>query len=287
MLNIEKLKAYKIPDTEATLTRRDSIIYALGVGVGADPLDFNQLKFVCPDGLVAMPSMATTIAMPYAWIRKADVNFGGKSVHAGIRFRLHDTLPVEGTFTSINNVGEILDKGPGKAAIVSNERRIYDKSTGKLLVEITSTNMFRGDGGFGGPSRSATPLHDLPDRAPDAIVEVPTLPQQSLIYQLSGDYNLLHNDPRTARKQGFPRPILHGLSTYGIACHALVRHRCGYDPARVRMMSATFTRPVYPGETVGVRIWEAPGGASFQAVVPARDNEVVLDRGQVEVAPTR
>lgn len=284
MLDIEKLKSYKIPDTEATFTRRDTITYALGIGLGADPTDYDQLKYVCPETLVAMPSMATIIAMPYAWIRKAGVNFGGKSVHAGIQFRLHDTLPVEGTFTSVNNVGEILDKGLGKAAIVSNERKIYDKTTGKLLVEIRSTNMFRGDGGFGGPSRSDTPQHDLPKRTPDAVVEMPTLPQQGLLYQLNGDYNPLHNDPETAKKHGFSRPILHGLSTYGITCHALLRQLCNYDPSGLRMMSANFTRPVYPGEVLAVRIWHEANGASFQTVVPARDNEVVLDRGLVKLA---
>lgn len=284
MLDLKKLSAYKIPDTEMTLTRRDTILYNLGVGLGADPVDEAQLDFARPDTLRAMPSMATMIAMPYAWIRKADVGFGGKSVHAGIRFRLHDTLPVEGDFTSVNQVGEILDKGPGKAAIVSNERKIYDKATGKLIVEIRSTNMFRGDGGFGAPRDPAEPPVTLPERAPDAVHEMPTLPQQGLLYQLNGDYNPLHNDPETARRQGFPRPILHGLCTYGITCHALLRHLCDYDPSLIRMMTANFTRPVYPGETIAIRVWGASGGAFFQTVVPGRDNEVVLDRGFVELA---
>lgn len=284
MLNIEKLSAYKIPDTEMALTKRDTILYNLSVGLGADPVDEAQLDFLRPGALVAMPSMATMIAMPYAWIRKADVGFSGKSVHAGIRFRLHGTLPVEGTFLSVNRVGEILDKGPGKAAIVSNERQIYDKATGKLIVEIRSTNMFRGDGGFGGQSTPQEPMIAIPARAPDTIVEMPTLPQQGLIYQLNGDYNPLHNDPGTARRQGFPRPILHGLCTYGITCHALLRNLCDYDTSRIRMMTANFTRPVYPGETVAVHIWRETGGAMFQTVVPARNAEIVLDCGYVELA---
>ncbi|WP_161555893.1 MaoC family dehydratase [Mangrovicoccus ximenensis] len=282
MLDLHKLSAYKIPDTEMTVTRRDTVLYNLSVGLGADPVDEAQLRFLRPGDLSAVPSMATMIAMPYAWIRKADAGFSGKSVHAGIRFRLHEPLPPEGSFVSVNAVGEILDKGPGKAAIVSNERRIHDKATGRLLVSIRSTNMFRGDGGFGGPGQPAEPPVELPDRSPDAVHEMPTLPQQGLLYQLNGDWNPLHNDPETARSQGFPRPILHGLCTYGITCHALLRHLCGYDPARIRMMTANFTRPVYPGETLAVRIWHAPGGVFFQTAVPAR-GETVLDRGFAEI----
>lgn len=282
MLDLKKLSAYKIPDTEATVTARDTILYNLSVGLGADPVDAAQLRFVQPGALVALPSMATTLAMPYAWIRKADVGFSGRSVHAGIGFRLHAPLPSEGTFVSVNSVGEILDKGPGKAAIVANERRIHDKATGALLVSIRSVNMFRGDGGFGGPSQPAAPPIALPDRAPDAVHEMPTLPQQGLLYQLNGDYNPLHNDPATAERQGFERPILHGLCTYGITCHALLRHLCGYDTGRVRAMTADFTRPVYPGETLAVRVWRAADGAFFQTAVPAR-GEVVLDRGFIEI----
>lgn len=282
MLDIDALSKYQIPETEMVLSKRDTMLYALSVGLGSDPVDYDQLKFVCPDGLVALPTMATIIATPYAWIKQANAGFSGKSVHAGVEVKLNGPLPVEGKFRSLNAIVEILDKGPGKAAIATIERRVFHVETGELAFTLLNTNMYRGDGGFGGPSQPAKAPREIPERAPDAIVLMPTLPQQALLYQLNGDYNLLHNDPNTAQRQGFPRPILHGLSTFGIAGHALIKHLCGYDPSKVTAIGTNFTRPVYPGEELAVRVWKHDSMALFQVTVPARGDEVVLDRAFIE-----
>src|SRR3546814_5885249 len=83
---------------------------------------------------------------------------------------------------------------------------------------------------IGGPARPQQPPHPLPERAPDGTVSLPTVPQQALIYRLSGDYNPLHADPEEARRVGFDRPILQGLSTFGVATHGLLKAVCGYEP---------------------------------------------------------
>ena len=38
-INYDKLINWNIPEVEQRLTRRDTILYALGVGLGADPCD--------------------------------------------------------------------------------------------------------------------------------------------------------------------------------------------------------------------------------------------------------
>src|SRR5690606_16156220 len=111
---------------------------------------------------------------------------------------------------------------------------VYNTDTNELVFELSSTSMLRGDGGFGGPSPPSEPDPVMPTREPDATCELGTLPQQALIYRLSGDYNPLHADPEVAQRQGFPKPILHGLSTFGVTCHALVKTLCGYDPERLK-----------------------------------------------------
>jgi hypothetical protein len=42
-LAYEKIMSFRIPDAEQHLTRRDTMLYALGVGLGADPCDTDQL----------------------------------------------------------------------------------------------------------------------------------------------------------------------------------------------------------------------------------------------------
>ena len=125
---------------------------------------------------------------------------------------------------------------------------------------MTQTTFCRGDGGFGGPKRETPPPHALPARAPDGVCDLPTRPEMALIYRLSGDTNALHVDPDFAKAAGFPRPVLHGLATFGVAGHALLKAVCGYDPARLTAMAGRFSAPVFPGETIRTEFWRAMTG---------------------------
>lgn len=283
MLNIEKLRAYRIPDVVMDLTRRDTMLYALSAGLGSDFMDERQLRYVYERDLHSLPTMATMLAVPYAWIRNADVGFGGKSVHAGVDVKILRPIPVEGRFVGKTTIGEVLDKGAGKAAIVTVHRKVLLADSGDCVCELDWTNMYRGDGGFGGPAESRRPEPTIPDRAPDMVVTMPTLPQQHLVYRLNGDYNPLHADPQVATRHGFPRPILHGLCTFAVTGHALLANLCDYDASRLTAIGARFSKPVYPGETLSIEIWQDGGDVHFRTRVPERDNVVVLDRGTATV----
>jgi acyl dehydratase len=124
--------------------------------------------------------------------------------------------------------------------------------------------------------------HVLPERDPDGFVELPTLDQAALIYRLSGDYNPLHADPDIATAAGFDRPILHGLCTFGVACHGLVKAVLNYDASRLREMNLRFSAPVYPGETIRVDYWQDDDIVSFRALVVERD-VTVLNNGRAIV----
>jgi acyl dehydratase len=147
----------------------------------------------------------------------------------------------------------------------------------------------RGDGGFSERSGVSDPrperLRAPPDRAPDIQTDLASLPQAALIYRLNGDYNPLHCDPEVARAAGFPRPILHGLCSFGMAAHAVLKSCCDYQPARIRSIAARFTAPVFPGETLRFSIWRVGEAlVHFRATVDARAT-VVLDHGVVELGP--
>jgi len=282
-IDYQRLKNWPFADVEHSYRAKDTILYALGLGFGADPMDRDQLRFVYEDGLKALPTMATVLAHPGQFAKNPESGIDWKRVvHGEQSVVIHKLLPAAGAVVGRTVIEEIVDKGAGKGALLYSRRDVRDKETGELLASLRSTSFLRGDGGFGGPSGPTRPAHALPERAPDLVCDIATLPQAALIYRLSGDYNPLHADPEIAAMAGFPRPILHGLCTFGVAGHALLRTLCGYDPTRLRRMEARFSAPVFPGETVRTEIWrEGQGRAGFRCRVLARD-AVVINNGLAE-----
>src|ERR1700693_4620858 len=218
-MNLDKLISRSFPPLEQTYSAKDTILYALGVGVGADPMDPKELPFVYEKSLRIIPSQASVIAYPGAWLTESALEIDYvKVLHGeqGIVFErpLEPTATVRGEYEVLG----VDDKGPGKGAIICRVRATY---------------FLRGDGGCGSWKQPATVPSALPDRAADRVIDLPTLPRQALIYRLSGDYNPVHIDPEVAAKAGFAKPILHGLCTFGISCFGLIQHLCAGDPARL------------------------------------------------------
>lgn len=283
-IDYEKLLHWDIPQVEQTLTKRDTILYALGVGLGADPTDLNQLQFVYEDNLKALPTMAIILGYPGPWHAAPGTGVTRSHVvHGEQGFVIHRPLPVEGEIIGKTRVVSILDKGKDKGALLLTACDVRDKASNELICTLTSTTFCRADGGFGGPSGPVKPAHPVPDTAPDLACDLLTLPQAALIYRLSGDYNPLHADPAYAAKAGFKMPILHGRATFSVAGHALVKSVCGYDPVKLKSMEGRFSSPVYPGETIRTEMWVKGKEVTFRSTVPAR-NVTVLNNGRAEIA---
>jgi acyl dehydratase len=279
----DRLLALKIPDVEHAYGPKDCMLYALGVGLGLDPMDEQQLAFVYEKHLKVLPTMAVVIGYPGFWAKELDTGIDWVKVVAGEHsLKLHRPLKPSGTVISRTRVVEIVDKGAGKGAIVYSERTIDDKPTGERIATIMQTTFCRGDGGFGGPPREQLPVHPIPERAPDLVCDLPTRPETALIYRLSADPNPLHAEPAVAQAAGFPRPILHGLATYGVAGHAILKSLCGYDPAKLTSIAGRFSAPVFPGETIRTELWRDGPVVSFRARVVERD-VVALNNGRAEI----
>lgn len=285
MLHPDQLLNEALPVIEQTLHWRDCALYALGLGVGLDPMDDSDLRYLDETRLLVQPTMANVMGYPGFWMR--DPRYGidaTKTVHGEHALRLHRTLPASGTVRGTSRITRLVDKGAGKGALVYVEREIVDIANGELLATVNQTVFCRADGGFGG-NAEAVPAHPMPERARDDAITLPTSPQAALIYRLSGDFNPLHSDPATARAAGFARPILHGLATFGVVGHGLVKQLCGGNPAGLLAMGGRFSAPVFPGETLQLDLWlDGPGRASFRASVPARDT-VVMNNGFAEFQP--
>jgi acyl dehydratase len=281
-INYEKLINWDIPEARQRLTRRDTILYALGVGLGADPCDEQQLRYVYEEKLQALPTMAIILGYPGPWHAQGDTGITRSHVvHGEQGFRIAKPLPVEGEVTGKTRVTGVVDKGKDKGALVMTESTVKDASGGTICT-LTSTTFCRADGGFGGPDGPVNTPHPVPDAAPQHVCDLPVLPQAALIYRLSGDYNPLHADPAYAKKAGFKMPILHGRCTFSIAGHAILKTLCGYDPARFVAMEGRFSSPVYPGETIRTEMWRDGNVVSFRATVPAR-GVTVLNNGRAEI----
>jgi acyl dehydratase len=279
----DTLLNWSIPETRHTYTKRDTMLYSLGIGLGTQPTDRNELRFVYENGLEALPSMSLVLGYPGFWFSDPRTGVNWKALlHGEQGFENFRPLPVAGTVIGRTRVTEVIDKGADKGALVFTEREVVDAATGELLSRLTSTSVLRADGGFGGPSGPVPPPHVLPDRLADEVCDLATLPQAALIYRLSGDYNPLHADPKVAETARFARPILHGMCTFGIACHALLRAACGYQPERLRSMRCRFTSPVFPGETIRVEVWKDGDEISFRASVPERQ-VVALNNGHARL----
>lgn len=281
----QALKGRTFAPIEHRISTRDTMLYALGVGLGADPLDRGQLRYVYEDRLQALPTYANVLAYPGFWAREPDTGIDWKRlVHAEQAIELHTSLPVEGVVIGHNRISGLWDKGATKGCLMQQTRDLYS-AAGQHLATVRQLSLLRGDGGQGSAADTALDApHLLPERSPDAICDLPTLPQAALIYRLSGDSNPLHADPVVAQAAGFSRPILHGMAIMGVAAHAVLRSALNYQSERFASMRVRFTAPVLPGDTLRTELWLDGSVVSLRTRALERD-VLVLDQGRVDLRP--
>ena len=256
-------------------TDKDTILYALGLGAGADPLDPRELKFVYEEDLRALPTMNVLLGAGSGGILSgAGVNYL-MLLHGEQRLRVYKPLPPQGHIFSTSRCLGVVDKGAAKGAVLHLESTILDEKTREHYATTIMSLFCRGDGGFGGPTEDPLPSHQVPSRPHDMEVALKTRPDQAALYRLNGDRNPLHIDLKVAKKAGFDRPILHGLCTYGISCRAVMQAYCDLDPARIKTFDARMSSPVHPGETIVTRMWKDGATISFECSVAERPVTVV------------
>lgn len=285
-IDYDRLKNRSFADIEVAYGIKDTMLYALGLGLGQDPMDPKQLRHVYEDDLVALPTMGVVLATPGFWVKEPDTGVDWpKVLHGEQGLTIHRPLPPQGRVVSRFRIDEIIDKGAGKGALMYTTRELRDAAGGDLLCSITSTSFLRGDGGFGGPAGPIRQPHPVPEGTPDASFDWTVGRHAALLYRLNGDYNPVHADPKAAAKGGFAQPILHGLCSYGVAGWSVMNLLCDGDASRLRRFDLRFTAPVYPGETLRTEVWkQEPGVAAFRVRVPARDI-IALNNGRAEYQP--
>ena len=284
-IDVDAALAAELEPVEFSWTSSDVQLYHLALGAGADPMDARELRYLTDGRPQVLPTFSS-VAASFHLTEPPKVNFPGVDIelsrvlHGSEAVTVAGPLPPSGTGRAVTRFTDIWDKGT--AAVLVSETTVTDPD-GNPLWSTRRSIFARGEGGFGGdrgPSSSAT----LPDRAPDVEVDIPVLPQQALLYRMCGDRNPLHSDPDFAAAAGFPRPILHGLCTYGMTCKALVDAVLDAEPARVASYGARFAGVVFPGETLRASAWLEGDRYIGVVAAPARDGAKVLS--DVELLPT-
>jgi acyl dehydratase len=282
-MNVDAVLGFEIPTREQSYDERDVMLYALGVGLGDDPMDRTQLRYVYERDLVVLPTLSMVLAHPGFWIGRPELGLDwAHALHVEQRMEVGDDLPASGRVRGQYRITGISDRGVDKGATLWFEKSLTDVATGRELARLSSALLCRGDGGCGDHGTVPAPLPDVPAETPDRRVEWLAARNAALIYRLSGDRNPVHVDPDVATKAGFERPILHGLCTLGIAAQVLSRSIDPNASRRIRSLACRFTRPVTPGDALSVEYWARGDAVRFQ-VRKASDGAVVLGRGEAVI----
>lgn len=279
MLSPERALQAATPATPFTLSRQTAAIYALAAGAARQPGDGADVRLVTGTPLAVLPALASVMMAGPSPLFDLGVDLG-KVLHGEQRLALHRPLEADRDYLISERVAGLFDKGEGKDALVLLEKSIRESDGEALVCTGLSTAIIRGAGGFGGTREGAPDPHVPPDRRPDLTIICETRSEQAALFSLLGDTNPLHLDIDAARRAGFDRPILHGLCSYAVACHALLGALLENDPARMKAFDVRFAAPVYPGDRLLLDVWEAGDIVSFRMRCPDRDS-IVLTNGRL------
>lgn len=285
MSDISLLEGTLLADVHAAWEPRDVILYHLALGAGVPPDSAAELEYAYEAHLKVLPTMVTTSAQ-LALSSLTAIQDGSipqeAILHGEHTLRVTRPLPSTATVVHSPRIGRVYDKGSG--ALLTIHVDSHDGSSNQVLASNTFGLFIRGAGNFGGdPGEGQSAAR--PQRACDELVVVRTLPQQALLYRLTGDRNPMHADPDFASRAGFPRPILHGLCTFGMVLRAVVERQLNGDVGAVTSYSGRFAGPVFPGESLEVQLWDEGGGRIVVFAAAGGPPRAVLTGGEVIAGP--
>ncbi|KAI2011689.1 hypothetical protein LOZ39_001013 [Ophidiomyces ophidiicola] len=298
---------HRFPSRDVSWLKRDTLLFANSIGCTADELHF---LYELHPNFTMFPTYP--IILPFKHTQQDVVDFYGAQSQEAIpgvpkfdnrrvvdgqrKMIFHKPLPVtsEGRkFELRSKVIGVYDKGKA-GSVVETQQEIVDKESGEVYSTAVGSGFYVGQGNWGGPKGPATVNYPPPKgQNPDVVYDYQTTAITPLLYRLNGDYNPLHADPEPGKKMGFGGVIIHGLFSWNMAAHAILKELGGSDPRNLCEFQARFASPVRPGDKLTTEMWRtAKKEDGFEEVIFATKNQegkVVLSNGRalVKVAESK
>src|SRR5258708_25358297 len=153
-IKYDELMAVKNLGQKYACGDREVMLYAYGIGMGADPMDEKERAFVNEATTTWRPlKVVPTFASVAAWgANPGEMNLNRVMVVDGERdIPFHRPLAISAHITADSTVLDVFDKGKDKGAVIRH-KTVLRNDKGEELATLVASRFARGDGGFGGPS---------------------------------------------------------------------------------------------------------------------------------------
>jgi acyl dehydratase len=265
----------------------NSVLYALSIGLGEDlEKSPNDLKFVYeghPEfkpfiGMIGsydigckQPELLKIPGFP--WFPKS------KGIHIEQITEFHRPISIGDKLRTKHHIVDIIDSKLG-VNWVSKCEYVNDDDESIVYATIYITGLLIGLSAGGNKGTFVYTNPDFPKREPDFTLEYTTKKNQASLYRLFGLMNSIHIDPEAAKSIGLPKPVLHGMCTYGIIMRLILEKYCNRDQDTIKKTYIKMPSFVYPGDTLIVKCTEEGNHVFYQASTKERGK--VVSYGYVE-----
>ncbi|HEV7787933.1 MAG TPA: MaoC family dehydratase N-terminal domain-containing protein, partial [Pseudonocardia sp.] len=153
----ERALGAELPEQTFSWTASDVLLYHLGIGAGADPMDPRELRYAHEDDLRVLPTFGVVAPTlrdtepPKVELPGIDIDLASV-LHGSQEITVPGPLPVAGTGVARGRIADLQDKG--SAAVIVRVTEVSNEH-GTPLWTARSSIFARGEGGFGGPRGSA------------------------------------------------------------------------------------------------------------------------------------
>ncbi|CCU75435.1 unnamed protein product [Blumeria hordei] len=296
---------FEYPSVEVSWLQRDLLLFANSIGCKADELNFlfelHPEFSMFPTYPIILPFKKNSLDVVDFYAAQNEVQIPNvpkldptRVVDGQRHMQFFRPLPTTShgrKFELRSKVLGVYDKGKA-GTVLESQLDLVDAENGDLYVRALSSFFYVGQGQWGGPKGQPTPNFAPPaGKAPDSVSIQQTTPETALLYRLNGDYNPLHATPEPGQMLGFGGTIIHGLYSWNVAAHAVLKSMGGGKPENIKEFQARFSSPVRPGDKLITEMWRTGiFSGEFEEIrfqTRIEGGKVCLNNGRALIRPVK